>query len=247
MRVIRIHVPGPLQSQDSIVLPAAHSHRLLHVLRLKVGDALRLFDGVHACDVDATITAIKAKKVQVTLGQAHHNDVSSPLALHVMPALLRPDKMDWVIQKSVELGVHSIRPVLTQYSQKRGKQAVSASRMAHWQQTVIHACEQCGRSQLPALLPAIAFADIIDVLPADASVWYADPGATTQIFKDQQGLQSGMALLIGPEGGFSTTEVEQLLAWKAHAMYLGPRILRAETAAVSAMTLCQHYFGDLQQ
>jgi 16S rRNA (uracil1498-N3)-methyltransferase len=244
MRVIRIHVPSPLQAPQTVVLPASHSHRLLHVLRLKVGDPLRLFDGVQALDFAATITHIKAKQVHVSVTQAHANDVSSPLAMHVMPALLRPDKMDWVIQKAVELGAHSIHPVYSQYSQKRGKQAASASRMKHWQQTMIHACEQSGRSQLPSLHPVVAFTELASAVPQDGKLWYAHPAASPSCFANQS-VPPAIRLLIGPEGGFSPLELEQLLAWQAKAMYLGPRVLRAETAAVSAMTLCQHYFGDL--
>jgi 16S rRNA (uracil1498-N3)-methyltransferase len=245
MRAIRIHVPGPLQAQQAMVLSASHSHRLLHVLRLKVGTKVWLFDGEQPLDFPATIVLIKAKKVHVELAQPKANDGESPLSLHLMPALLRPDKMDWVVQKAVELGAHSIRPVLTQYSQKRGKQAASNSRMQHWQQIIIHACEQCGRSQLPVLFPVISFADIKLHIREDAQCWYAHPLASSACFA-QQPLPSSIHLLVGPEGGFGPQELEQLLAWQAKAMYLGPRVLRAETAAVSAMTLCQYLCGDLK-
>lgn len=245
MRATRIHVPGPLQAQQAMVLPASHSHRLLHVLRLKVGAKIWLFDGEQPLDFPATIVLIKAKKVHVELAQPKANDVESPLPLHLMPALLRPDKMDWVVQKAVELGAHSICPVLTQFSQQRGKHAATNSRIQHWHQIIVHACEQCGRSRLPELCPVMAFADIMSGVGEHGQLWYARPRAPSTCFA-QQRLPSSIHVLVGPEGGFSPQELEQLLVWQAKAMYLGPRVLRAETAAVSAMTLCQHHWGDLK-
>jgi 16S rRNA (uracil1498-N3)-methyltransferase len=152
--------------------------------------------------------------------------------------------MDWIIQKATELGTSRIVPLFTKRSMVRLDERQAERKLQHWRAIAVAACEQCGRNEVPELATPI---DFFDVLPADAS------GATRLLLSPTGDLRiedlpdtgKAITVLIGPEGGLEDVEQEAALAAGFKAVRLGPRVLRTETAAIAALTIIQHHFGDL--
>jgi 16S rRNA (uracil1498-N3)-methyltransferase len=152
--------------------------------------------------------------------------------------------MDWIIQKATELGTSRIVPLFTKRSMVRLDERQAGRKLQHWRAIAVAACEQCGRNKVPELVTPI---DFFDVLPADSS------GATRLLLsptgdlriEDLQDTAKAITVLIGPEGGLDDVEQEAALAAGFKAVRLGPRVLRTETAAIAALTIIQHHFGDL--
>ncbi len=261
MRDIRVHVPGPLVAGASLALPQQAAAHVARVLRLAAGDALTLFDG-RGGEWTARIASVQGHRVQVTPEAHLAVERESPLAVTLLQALARGEKMDWVLQKATELGAARIVPVATERSvvQLDGERA--GKRLAHWQGILAAACEQCGRNRLPELLPP-ARLDAACAATTAATRLVLAPGATTSLIATVRGMAEGtgagllatgagglaadrgIALLIGPEGGLSESEIRTALAHGFVAVGLGPRVLRTETAAIAALGLLQGLAGDL--
>ncbi len=242
MRLTRIYTSTALQKDQNICLDARASNHLLRVLRLKVGDALIVFDGKGG-EFLAEITTTTKQSAHVLVQQARPSIPASLLSIHLGQAISRGEKMDYTIQKAVELGVKTITPLFTE----RGGVKLAAERLenklAHWQQIAISACEQSGRSDLPTIALAQPLSTWLTQRTENCKL-ILDPGHNKQlknIFPPEQDI----CLLVGPEGGFSDTEV--VLAQQAgfEAISLGPRILRTETAAPAAIVAVQCFWGDM--
>jgi 16S rRNA (uracil1498-N3)-methyltransferase len=218
-------------------------HYLLNVLRLKSGDPVIIFNGLGG-EYQATLEVINKKRVVVHIEAFSEKEVESVLDIHLASGMLRGEKMDLIIQKAVELGVNTITPLYTQFSQGRDSQMRIAKRLQHWQGIVVSSCEQCGRNRLPNLSAPMPFSQWLTTLPAIAHKIISDPDQKTEIDLEIQ-KSSNIVLAIGPEGGFSTQEITAAKAAGFVAMWLGPRILRAETAAIAAVTVVQTRWGDL--
>ena len=237
----RIHVDAELAADTELTLPEGAARHVATVLRLREGAALTLFDGrgheAAAVLVEATRKRVVAHVAKVILGRGE-----SFLAVHLGQAISKGDRMDYAIQKAVELGVAAITPLYTEHGDVRLKGEREAKKLAHWQGVAISACEQCGRATVPTVHAPQPLADWLRARnealrlvlhPATESTWQAAEHV------------SSAALLIGPEGGLSTSEVEQAGQAGFMSLTLGPRILRTETAPVVALALLQHHFGDL--
>ncbi len=166
----------------------------------------------------------------------------SPLRTHLGQALSRGERMDWAIQKAVELGVSEITPLFTERCEVKLQGERADKRQAHWQQIAVSACEQCGRSSVPVIHPPMALHDWLSALQVDVRL--------VLHHRTEQDLQSlpapeSAALLIGPEGGLSAGEIAQAEQAGFHAARFGPRVLRTETAPVVALTMLQHLWGDV--
>lgn len=242
MGIPRIYLKGPTHFDNSIIsLPAELRHRLLKVLRLRVGDKLFLFsDGIG--DYLAELTHIEPQ-LAVTIREAFPKPPASPFKITLAPGLLPSEKMDWVIQKSVELGVASICPLLTQFSKIHLKADRMEKRMQHWQGVILHAVEQCGRIELPTLENPISLNMLLST--PQLPIYYLDPKAANFLLNSAIS-PSKMVLIVGPEGGLSPEELRSLKAYGAVGARLGPRILRTETAPLTALSLLQAQFGDLR-
>jgi 16S rRNA (uracil1498-N3)-methyltransferase len=164
----------------------------------------------------------------------------SPLDLTLAVALLKSDKLDWVIEKATELGVSRLQPFASAHSLAHP----STNRTARWQQIAHAAAKQCGRSLVPPVAPPCAFADLF-ALPAAARLLLAEHGETTPLVALALDRPASVLLIIGPEGGFDAGEVAGAQAAACTLVGLGPRIMRAETAAITAAALCQSRWGDL--
>jgi 16S rRNA (uracil1498-N3)-methyltransferase len=208
------------------------------VLRLRARDSLTLFDGTGG-EYEATVAAIGRDAVSVVVGAHQPRERESPLAITLVQGIAGADRMDFIIQKAVELGVTSIQPVLTVKSVVRLSKERGEARLAHWQRIVIAACEQCGRNRIPE----VAAAELLTQYSAPAKVTKVmlSPLATTGL---RALAQNPLVLAVGPESGFDAAE-EELLARKGFvAARLGPRTLRTETAALAALAALNALLGD---
>lgn len=239
MRLSRFFIDVPL-SLGQHALPEAQSHYIGRVLRLAPGAAVQLFDG-SGREFLGELIEVGKKQVRVNLSATLGGQPVSPLAVHLGQGLSRGERMDWAIQKATELGVTQITPIVSERCEVRLKDERTDKRMQHWRQVAISACEQCGRSVLPLIHPPLLLADWLRQTAADLKLVLhpvAEPLAS-------HAAPQTLAFLIGPEGGLSDAEVEQAKAADFHAARLGPRVLRTETAAVVALTVAQHLWGDL--
>jgi 16S rRNA (uracil1498-N3)-methyltransferase len=212
-------------------------------LRLRVGDPLTLFDG-EGGEYDATIEEIRRDTVTVSVHEHRPVERESALSLTLAQGISRGERMDWVVQKATELGVSRIAPLFTERSVVRLDAQQAQRKVQHWRSIAVAACEQCGRNRIPRIEAPRGLFEFLEQSASDDTRLLLSPGAGLRI-RDISGLKASAAVLIGPEGGLDETEHEAALARGYTAVQLGPRVLRTETAAVTALSLLQQTFGDL--
>src|SRR5699024_7362736 len=204
MRIIRIHTEQPLEAGHEVELEPGPSRHLVRVLRQKAGHQLALFNG-DGHEYFATITATgPGDRCSVALQQRVEVTVESPLSICLVQAVARGDRMDWCIQKACELGVTEVRPVFTERTEVRldGKRA--SKRQRHWQQVAVAACEQSGRVCVPAVQPPVELTAMD--WPAGRPL-HLDPTSGDTLSRIRAPADDGVALIIGPEGGLTDTEI----------------------------------------
>lgn len=240
MRAIRIYHAGVLALHQTVQLDASASHHILSVLRLAVGDTLILFNGEGGEYVANIVSATKRAAV-VEIQSFRDIRRASPLSIHLAQGVSRGDRMDFAIQKATELGVSDITPLISSFCNVKRSGERLEKRLAHWQKIAISASEQSGRCTVPRIHAPCAFSEWIK---RDTFSLICDP--TTQATLSSYEAPSSVAvdLLVGPEGGFSEAELTAAQQANVHPFRMGPRILRTETAAIVAMTLLQHAWGD---
>ncbi|MBW4053480.1 MAG: 16S rRNA (uracil(1498)-N(3))-methyltransferase [Proteobacteria bacterium] len=243
MRLTRIHVPGPLAAGGRRTLEGDAANHISRVLRLRPGDPLTLFDGGGA-EHPARIEEFRKSAVIVTVGDRCAPLRESPLRLTLAQGISRGERMDWVVQKATELGVSRIIPVQTERTVVKLDSQQPARKLRHWQAIAIAACEQSGRNLIPDIAAPLALLDFLRDTDANATRLLLSPTAALRI-NELPAPAGQVIVLIGPEGGLSEPEQRAALAAGFVAVRLGPRVLRTETAAVAALTLLQHRFGDL--
>jgi 16S rRNA (uracil1498-N3)-methyltransferase len=243
MASTRLFVNDPLVSATELQLGRDQAHYLGRVLRLRNGDRLTVFNGDNG-EFDAHVTSIAKNSATIVVDAALETATESALKIHLVQGVSRGERMDFVVQKATELGVKRITPVFTEYGVVKLNDARAAKRNDHWQSVAIGACEQSGRIRPP----------LIDA-PVDLNAWFgagtkeADldlilkPGAATPLSSIAAPVTK-VCLLIGPEGGFSDTEYEDAEIAGFAAVSLGPRVLRTETAALTAIAVVQSLWGD---
>ncbi|NOQ63636.1 MAG: 16S rRNA (uracil(1498)-N(3))-methyltransferase [Methyloprofundus sp.] len=241
MRISRLYVAMPLVLHETIELDDDSAHYLRAVLRLKKAQLVTLFNGEGGEFLGNTIE-VSRKRVLIELQSFSEHSVESKLQVVLGLGISRGDRMDFSIQKSVELGVTEIAPLLTKRCVVQLKGDKSDKKVSHWQRISQNAAEQSGRT----LRPAVDAVDSIEnwVTQQTGLKIFLDPFAT-QTLAQYQPENNKVTLLAGPEGGF--TEEERELAKQAGfiPVQLGPRILRTETAALAALTAVQFLWGDL--
>lgn len=239
MRVSRFYLDTPLNAGEQR-LDGDLAHYIGRVLRLASGAPIQVFNG-SGQEWHGEIVEVGKRQITVRLDPPQAGLAESPLRVHLGQAMSRGDRMDWAIQKAVELGVNQITPLVTERCEVKLQGERADKRQAHWQQVAISACEQCGRSVVPTVHP-----------PTTLDTWLADLRANLKLVlhhRTEQPLTSlakptSLGLLIGPEGGLSSDEIARAEASGFAPVRLGPRVLRTETAPVVAMSLAQQLWGD---
>jgi 16S rRNA (uracil1498-N3)-methyltransferase len=243
MAISRIYQNVSLQTGAQIELDTQASHHLARVLRAKIADNVTIFNGAGG-EYDSVIENITKKAVQVRIGEYNPREAESPLNLCLAQGIARGEKMDYIIQKAVELGVKKIIPLITERCSVKLNDERREKRAQHWQSIIISACEQSGRNRLPELLPAQALHEWL-ATAQDAQCFVLAPLTSTKLREFTIAATANVVLLIGPEGGLSAREINLATEHQFAALNLGPRILRTETAAVAALTALQCSFGDM--
>lgn len=242
MRIPRIYHPEPLSSDLEIALSDDAANHVGRVLRMGPGHQLQLFDGSNQV-FDARITHADKKNVRVQVLSATEDNRESPLHLHLGQVMSRGEKMEFTIQKSIELGVNVITPLFSERCGVKLDAERLNKKIQQWQKIAIAACEQCGRNRIPEIRPAMDLED-----------WCAEPDKGLKLNLHPRASQSintlplpvqRVRLLIGPEGGLSADEIAMTAQHQFTDILLGPRVLRTETTALTAITALQVRFGDL--
>lgn len=244
MRTPRVFHSSSLKGKDRVALDPGAAKHLSTVLRLKPGAALTLFDG-SGFEFEARLDQADKKQMWVTLTGMHGPAVESPLHVTLVQGVSRGERMDYTVQKAVELGIGAILPVLTERSVVKLDKDNGARKREHWQGVVIGACEQSGRVRVPEVQPPLPLANFLADLPQAGLKLLLDPLASNAANDLSKPSDGRVLLLVGPEGGLSENERSLAARVGFTGLKLGPRILRTETAALVALSLLQSQWGDL--
>ncbi|MBA4503671.1 16S rRNA (uracil(1498)-N(3))-methyltransferase [Marinobacterium marinum] len=241
MRIPRVYEPQPLTVGTLVELSDTSVQHLVRALRLREGDLIRLFNGDGA-EYTAALSAVDKRRASAQITEAAQPAVESGLQVHIGQTLSRGERMDYAVQKATEMGVAKITPLTSERCEVRLKAEREDKRLRHWQQIAISACEQSLRTRPP---------EIFDVSPLEQ--WIHNVDAELKLVLHHHTAQplqtmdapSSVAVLIGPEGGLTETEVEAALDAGFQPVALGPRVMRTETAPVTACAILQYLWGDL--
>ena len=229
--VPRFYLDAPLRAGSVCTLSEDTAHHAIHVLRLREGDEVALFNG-RGGEFAARIASIQRLRIMVDLLQHRPLERESPLRVTLVQGVSAGERMDSTVRKAVELGVAEVQPVLAARSVARPKGERADSRRAHWQKVVIAACEQCGRNRIPEVHPLVEVKDYRPGAPATKIL--LSPLARQPLSK--QSLEGNAFILAaGPEAGFTAEEEAALVDAGFVPASLGPRVLRTETAALAAL------------
>ncbi|AXI82626.1 16S rRNA (uracil(1498)-N(3))-methyltransferase [Xylella taiwanensis] len=244
MRLTRCHVNLPLVIGSEILLPELVTNHLLRVLRLCEGDTCVLFNG-DGHDYSTRLIVKGRREARVRIEGVAEVCNESPLAITLVQAIARGEKMDLILQKATELGIAAIVPVDTERTGVRLDGERLAKRLAHWSKVVISACEQCGRARVPAVQMPHALQALRETLHPDTLRLILDPQSEHRLATLSRLTPSAVTIAIGPEGGWSPRDLEILKDAGFIGFGLGPRILRTETAGLAAIAVLQAQLGDL--
>jgi len=250
VRVPRVYLDQALQSGAELALDKAAAHYLVSVLRLRADDALIVFNGSGG-EYTATLQSATNKQATIIVGSHSPGVAPSPVRIVLAIGLSRGERMDWVIQKAVELGVNEIIPLFTERCEVKLKGERALKKRGHWQQIAISACEQSQRNDVPTIKPAQPLMEFLTASapPANSDLkLILDPRAEQSLSStllDKGSSTKTIVLLSGPEGGFSDGEVEQAQQKGVISVGLGPRVLRTETAPLAALSIVQALLGDM--
>ena len=245
MSAPRFYCPPPLPLNTNAELPPDAAHHASRVLRLRVGDAVQIFDGLGNA-IDATIHVINGKHVLLGNLQTVLDTSSSNLCIHLAQAMCSSEKMDWVIQKATELGATSIQPVQTQRSVAKLSAPRAEKRSAHWQGVAVAACEQSGRNSLPITHAPLELDAWLEAQRSSNHKKFILLPEGARALHEQMQVERDVVLLIGPEGGFTSDEALRAQHAGFVPIRLGPRVLRTETAAITAIAALQTLWGDFR-
>jgi 16S rRNA (uracil1498-N3)-methyltransferase len=241
----RFYCPPPLIPGSIVDLPETVAHHL-HVVRQQPGDELVLFDGGGG-QVRARLLEIGKRRASAEVLAHDAVDVELPFHVTLAQGLPEGSKMDWIVEKAVELGVGAIQPLAAQRSVVRLAGERADKRLAHWQGVVVSASEQCGRNRLAAVAPLADFARWLGTPPAPGTTRILlSPRADASLAQwTRTQAPHAVCVLVGPEGGFSEQEEDAALAAGALALSMGPRVLRTETAGLAALAILAAGWGGI--
>lgn len=242
VRPSRIYTAQPLGSVDNIELKGQSGHYLTRVLRLSKGAPIILFNG-DGRDYTGEISEIQRQSALVRLVDSQVAGNESVLNITLVQAISRGERMDYSLQKATELGVVRIQPVFSSRVGVHLKEDRIAKRLSHWQGVVVSACEQSGRAVVPEVKKPLSMTEWLAATDVSPRL-VLDPSADSKLSSILLTVND-VSILIGPEGGLSAVEIEEVKAKGVKAVSLGPRILRTETAGPAAIAVLQAVAGDL--
>jgi 16S rRNA (uracil1498-N3)-methyltransferase len=241
VRAPRFHLATPLRAGTTCVLPEEAAHHAVHVLRVRSGDEITLFDG-RGGEYAARVVAIDRLRVAADVLEHRAVERESPLRVVLVQGVSAGERMDFTIRKAVELGVAEIRPVLAAASVARPKGERAAARHAHWQKVAVAACEQCGRNRVPEVHPLTDAAAYREE-NANRKILLA-PRSELAFSEACRKIDVAVTLAAGPEAGFNAAEEAAFVDCGFVPARLGPRVLRTETAALAALAALNALRGD---
>ncbi len=236
----RFYVDAPLRAGSTQPLPEESAHHALHVLRLREGEEVTLFNG-RGGEFACRIASLRKKALLADVLQHRPVEREAPLRMVLVQGVSSGERMDFTIRKAVELGVAAIHPVLAAASVARPKGERAAARIEHWQRIAISACEQCGRNRIPevhALVP------VQDIPKTQSLKILLSPGAELRLSQIAGKVADAVTLAAGPEAGFNAAEEASFADAGFVPVSLGPRVLRTETAALAALAALNALRGD---
>ncbi len=233
---------APASVGQTIALPTAAAHHAVRVVRLAVGDALTLFNGVGG-EYAATLARVERNDAWVRVEAFDPAERESPLPVTLAQSIAANDAMDYAVRKATELGVAAIQPLVTERSAPLPAGERGDKRLAHWRGVAAGACEQCGRNRIPEVAAPLSWNEWLARWKGTGILLV--PGARASLAALSRP-PLPVAMAIGPEGGLSEREIDAACARAFHAVSLGPRVLRTETAAVVALAAMQVLWGDLR-
>ena len=231
-------------SGDSVVLTGTDASHIRTVLRLKAGDNIQVLDGKGSL-YEVQLTDVKAQLVKGEIITSEKVNTESPLKIHLGQSLIKGNKFDDVLRKSVELGVETITPLMTERTVVKSD---SDKKIARWQKIAKESCKQCGRSSIPNVSKSVIKLDVFCQQRSEADLklmfWELESENGLKDINPEKP-PSSVSVLIGPEGGFTIEEVKTARSHGFQTVGLGPRILRAETAPLVVLSLLQSKWGDI--
>ncbi|HFC6407170.1 TPA: 16S rRNA (uracil(1498)-N(3))-methyltransferase [Neisseria meningitidis] len=237
----RFHLPENLSVGQTVALPD-NIVRHLNVLRVRPNENITLFDGkgkAHA----ARLTILEKRRAEAEILREETADTESPLNITLIQSISSGDRMDFTLQKSVELGITAIQPVISERCIVRLDGERAAKRLARWQEIVISACEQSGRNTVPPVLPIIGYREALDKMPSESTKLIMSINRARKLGDIRQP-SGAIVFMVGPEGGWTEQEEQQAFEAGFQAVTLGKRILRTETAPLAALAAMQTLWGD---
>ncbi|HGO7918100.1 16S rRNA (uracil(1498)-N(3))-methyltransferase [Neisseria meningitidis] len=237
----RFYLPENLSVGQTVALPD-NIVRHLNVLRVRPNENITLFDGkgkAHA----ARLTVLEKRRAEAEILHEDTTDNESPLNITLIQSISSGERMDFTLQKSVELGVTAIQPVISERCIVRLDGERAAKRLARWQEIVISACEQSGRNTVPPVLPIIGYREALDKMPSESTKLIMSINRARKLGDIRQP-SGAIVFMVGPEGGWTEQEEQQAFDAGFQAVTLGKRILRTETAPLAALAAMQTLWGD---
>ena len=242
MRIPRFYFPDALALGARVALPKEAAHHAVRVLRMGEGDAVSLFNGDNHV-YRARILRIEKQDMLVLIESRVALSCESTLSLLLVQGISSGERMDYTLQKAVELGVAAIQPIQAERSVVKLTGERREKRMQHWRNVVTAACEQCGRNQVPEVKAVAGLMEWLGEPGAEGQRILLAPDAEMRLRELAQPT-GAVTLAVGPEGGFSDKEQAALLQYGFTPVKLGPRVLRTETAALAALASMQALWGD---
>lgn len=245
MRLSRIFTEQSLAVGSKIQLDTATSHYARNVLRLKSDMNIALFNGLDCCDYESKL-CFEGKKTFASITSKSKSNTESNMDSEIIQGLSRNDHLDWMIQKTTELGVRRISIFNSNHSQIPVKPNQLEKKQHHWRAIAIKACEQSGRHVLPNIVFFSSLQSLLDTASQRENKFLLDfQGSRLNTLLQSQTKTSQISIMLGPEGGLSDTEIRLANAAGFISSQIGARVLRTETAAVTALAIAQSYWGDI--
>ncbi|HUX47482.1 MAG TPA: 16S rRNA (uracil(1498)-N(3))-methyltransferase [Desulfosporosinus sp.] len=245
----RFFVEKILPMEGLVSITGKEARHIINVLRMKKGEALIIMDGKGQL-FESAIEKLHSRAVEVKIIKSIPSPPSSPIEISLGQALIKSKNMDYLIQKVTELGIHSIHPFYSERTVIQLKSAHLKNKMDRWMEIMKSACKQCGRVTLPDLNTPLLFEEMIKDTPDTKALkillWEDEDKVDLKRLLTSMSLTAHVFAIVGPEGGFTLNEINLAREAGFHIVSLGNRILRAETAAMSLISIIQYEWGDLR-